>query len=539
MYNTSDIQALRGIYDTLDFNIKNLKQLDVDVETYGSLLIAIILERIPEEIRIKISLHFGENEWNLGETLDVLKTQIEARERSLIVSGLLDNGTLFSTHGLYTGISNDHGRKNSRGNRRNGKSLNRHQNQNNNREFIDNTSSTNRDNPSNRSTGCIFCGENHLSSRCRNVTDVSARYNIVKRDSLCFVCFKKHHRASECRLNYNCIRCGRKHNIALCTQRDERRQPVDPARSNNGQLENNHSATRPLTSIVHVEEIRNNANSSAISTDSTCANVNLGECTAPDSKVILLQSALADVCNPDEKNSSKTCALFDGGSHRTYITTELRDKLKLVTIRQERLIVNTFASREGRLQTLNVVQVCIKARNGYHVYVEALCVPYICAQLKSPSFDFVRNRYQYLCDVELADPPSDNHKIEILIGLDYYFSLITGRTIRSFPGTPVAVESVLGWIVCGPVSTQASENQSVMANVVCVENFEGFDSEADLKGQLKKFWEVESVPMADINDSVLDKFNENIYFDGERYIASLPFKPDVKFVPDNYSMCYR
>ena len=51
----SDVVSLRSMYDTLEFNISNLQELTIDVSTYVSLLIAIIFDRKPEELRIKIS----------------------------------------------------------------------------------------------------------------------------------------------------------------------------------------------------------------------------------------------------------------------------------------------------------------------------------------------------------------------------------------------------------------------------------------------------------------------------------------------------
>ncbi len=57
--NIADVTGLRKLHDTLELNISNLKELSVDVSTYSSLLIAIIFDSIPEELRIKISLKFG------------------------------------------------------------------------------------------------------------------------------------------------------------------------------------------------------------------------------------------------------------------------------------------------------------------------------------------------------------------------------------------------------------------------------------------------------------------------------------------------
>lgn len=550
VYSIDDVSSLRSLYDTLDFNIKNLEQLSVDVQTYGSLLIAIIFERIPEQLRTKISLHFGETEWNLSDTLDVLRVQIEARERSVAVSGLTESTQPFSTHGLYAGAAKES--YNQHNNRRwHGNSNSREQQyKQDKRDYRDNSSHNNRSRDSSNRTDCVFCGKNHFASRCRNVTDVNARYKIVKDAGLCFVCFKKHH-VRECRLNYNCFNCGRKHNISLCNQKNERRETPDDSRKNDNNTRNNNPAARETLNSIALTtgegQINNSTHTAVTANPATNVNVSLDDFTpniATESKVILLQSALAQVCDPEERNFRTTCVLFDGCSHRTYVTTELRDKLKLVTVRRENLVLNTFAATEGKLQTLDVVQVCIKARGGFHVYVEALCVPFICSQIKSPAFDFVRNQYQYLLDVELADPPSNKHKVEILVGLDHYYSLISGRTLRGPPGCPVAIESVLGWIVCGPIYCSDPKNQSVLTNHISAFGEEDFhsDSDLELKLQLKKFWEIEEVPaneVSDVADIVHEQFKENTYFNGQRYVTGLPFKPDVDFVPDNFVICER
>ena len=92
----------------------------------------------------------------------------------------------------------------------------------------------------------------------------------------------------------------------------------------------------------------------------------------------------------------------------------------------------------------------------------------------------------------MADPPSNKHKVEILVGLDHYYSLISGRTLRGPPGCPVAIESVLGWIVCGPIYCSDPKNQSVLTNHISAFGEEDFhsDSDLELKLQLKKFWEI-------------------------------------------------
>ena len=279
---------------------------------------------------------------------------------------------------------------------------------------------------------CVFCGENHLSSRCRNVTDINVRYKIVKNENRCFVCLKKNHRSRECRLNYNCIKCQRKHNIALCDG-----NPNNNNNNNNGDM----TGRVTINSIAHTE-IPVISGERSLQPVPTTTNISMDD----SMNEVLLQCALADISDTNGRNRCDACVLFDGCSQRSYVTVSLQKRLNLTCIRKEKLIIKTFASSEGRLQTLDVVQLCVKGKNGITVYVEALCVPHICSKLEVPSATRIKRHYTYLSDVELAKPPTSSHGVEILIGLDYYFSLVSGKIIRGPPGFPVAVESIIGWI---------------------------------------------------------------------------------------------
>ena len=53
--------GMRKMFDVLEFNINNLKDLEVDVSAYGTLLIAIVFDCIPEELRVNISLVRAKN----------------------------------------------------------------------------------------------------------------------------------------------------------------------------------------------------------------------------------------------------------------------------------------------------------------------------------------------------------------------------------------------------------------------------------------------------------------------------------------------
>ena len=331
----------------------------MDVSTYGTLLIAIIFDCIPEELRVKIALKFGTHEWKLDGTMEIFKSELEARERSIAIIKQkdyqtydLDSSNYFSTQSLQLASTPE----------------SRNRNQNN---FVkppfdrrkvhnNNASASNTHNnfyhAEHRNT-CVFCKQNHFSSRCRNVTDIKQRYDIIKRENRCFVCLKKNHRSKDCRLNYTCIKCNKKHNIAICNKRTE----------------NNNSQT--FSSVVHTEVVKKEQMNDEFSELHNESITNVLNDSSRDE--IILQCALANVYSTDGNYTSKSCVLFDGCSQRTYITDKLKEKLKLLCIRKERLILKRFASSEGVLKSLDVVQLCLRGINGINVYMEALCIPHM------------------------------------------------------------------------------------------------------------------------------------------------------------------
>lgn len=76
-----DIKSLRKVYDDVESNVRSLKTLGVDFKQYGSLLIPMIVGKIPEEIRLVITKDMGKDNWGLEKVLEILSSEIEARER--------------------------------------------------------------------------------------------------------------------------------------------------------------------------------------------------------------------------------------------------------------------------------------------------------------------------------------------------------------------------------------------------------------------------------------------------------------------------
>jgi len=54
-YSTDCPQSLKFVYDQITVHIRGLKTLGIGLEKYGSLLIPIIMSKLPGEIRLRIT----------------------------------------------------------------------------------------------------------------------------------------------------------------------------------------------------------------------------------------------------------------------------------------------------------------------------------------------------------------------------------------------------------------------------------------------------------------------------------------------------
>ena len=67
--NGSNVTELRELYDRIESNVSALKTVGIQQEPFGSLLIPIVLEKIPKVMRLQISRQLGKENWNIDEFL--------------------------------------------------------------------------------------------------------------------------------------------------------------------------------------------------------------------------------------------------------------------------------------------------------------------------------------------------------------------------------------------------------------------------------------------------------------------------------------
>ena len=84
----------------------------------------------------------------------------------------------------------------------------------------------------------------------------------------------------------------------------------------------------------------------------------------------------------------------------------------------------------------------IVTKNGEPLILSAVVVPHICDPVHMQPISSFKNAYEHLSGLELAELGNVTGELEIdvLIGADYYWRLVTGRVSRGVSG-PTAVET--------------------------------------------------------------------------------------------------
>ena len=234
---------------------------------------------------------------------------------------------------------------------------------------------------------CVFCNlKNHKSYKCLRVTKPAARKAILKQYKNRFIYFDFGHFAKNFNWDYKCKKRNGKQNVSICT-----------FSNNEGDRFNS-----------------NDENGENSSSDNLAAN----------SGSILLQTAYTKVSKVSTQKEAKACVLFDTGSHRSYISDELRNYLKLSGLRKERIFIKTFGKVELNIKTVDIVQLKVLSPSK-SVVNEAICTPFICSDILSQDVHLLPSQYEHLQNLILEDSSPDGKKrIDILVGVDCYYLLV-------------------------------------------------------------------------------------------------------------------
>ena len=149
-----DLKGLRKLYDVVESNVRSLRALGVQSNSYGGLLTPILISKLPTELRLIISRELKEGEWEFESMMGVVEREVAARERSIgVLTQAKKQGT--STKPPPTALS-----------------------------LVTGASSQ---------IACAYCNQSHTSNLCQTVTNVEERKRILRTTGRCFICLKRHH----------------------------------------------------------------------------------------------------------------------------------------------------------------------------------------------------------------------------------------------------------------------------------------------------------------------------------------------------------
>ena len=136
----------------------------------------------------------------------------------------------------------------------------------------------------------------------------------------------------------------------------------------------------------------------------------------------------------------------------------------------------------------------------------ALVVLLISKSLTSQPISLSGEHYDHLIGLELADSAdiSDALEMDVLIGSDMYWSLVTGR-ITEGDNRPTAIHTKVGWVLSGPV-----DQQGVMVNLSLASahtlKVDAYPDKSSLNDCLKQCWELKLINIAKEEVSVSERF---------------------------------
>lgn len=448
-----DLEGLRKLIDTVESDIASLTALGETEATYGGVVTTVIMDSLPPEIRLTIGRELGEDTKDVNRLIQAIDKEIVSREK------------------FYTQPSQPNEKIPPPPRRPQPTAA----------TFLTNTQNL-----------CIFCGKEHQPETCMKISQPTARSSFLMKQGRCFNCLKKHHLSRECRSKDRCQHCRGKHHTAVCRQEERGKPTSTRAQGGGGQHQERRASQLRVRITTPPPE------------DSSPSNTLLAAATSQ----VLLQTAVVRIYRPGSSpsNYKEIRAVLDGGSQRTYMSERVAKELNLPSKRIDKISIKTFGDKEGDQRTCEVVDFTLKTRYREDLDMEALVTPVICDPLSQQPTKSARDKHQHLRGLKLADPNDvdDTLPVDLLIGADFYWSMVTG-TIRRGRSGPTAIQTRVGWVLSGPTGeATATTTTNLIFTSTHLLKVHTTPVEDTLDATLERFWDLETMGIRD-NSTHLSK----------------------------------
>ena len=479
--SANDISKIRAVYDSIESHVRSLSSLGVEAETYGPLFIPIMMEKLPEELKLVISRKIKSEVWSIADVLEAFRHELEAREKCKIVG----SSTLPA--------SNYHPKSS--------------------QPVTAATLQTSNASHAQAQTACFFCDGDHKSGLCGNVIDVQARRAIIKRKGKCFLCFRSGHKINACTSKYKCFDCGGRHNKALCDKK--RAREASPSR-------NDAVSVQSTSSTMYI-----NSDTSVLLQTATAP------VSRPDDPNSQVQARIIfDSCSQRSYVSERMCKALNLPSIGT-------DNLLIKAFGDESPRLRACNVVQLSITSVDGMKLYVKAYS-----VPTICSPLSNQAVKLAVEKYPHLQGLQLADIpESADDVEIDVLIGADYYWNFFDGAVRQGRGPGPVALSTKLGWVLSgpMLPSGKRSSECSVNLNP-THVLRVDTSTVNINEAELSPeglQLSKFWDLETLGIRSDEKSVYDTFTEEVKFDGERYEAKLPFKEYHPPLPDNYSTSER
>ncbi|KRY33161.1 RNA-binding protein 28, partial [Trichinella spiralis] len=264
---------------------------------------------------------------------------------------------------------------------------------------------------------CPICKGSHKVSVCPNLqkADHRQRQVLVKKAGLCFICLEVGHLAKW---------CNRKGGRSKDWKRDD-------------------SSTTPHPGKAPCPKEKADRLKKAKAPQSVRANV-----ASIDGSIGTRLQTVWAIAHGDEGRIMTVNCLFDSAAERSFIRQDVADELGLKG-EAFPVAVHGIGGASNEIQKSRLVDFWLSPLAGEPRYsMKALTMHTLCNDIVLTKIS--KLTWPHLHTLELPEE-EEEVPVHVIIGVDRYFHLIGSTVIRGGEDDPVAVETLLGWVICGPL----------------------------------------------------------------------------------------
>ena len=378
---------------------------------------------------------------------------------------------------------------------------------------------------------CPVCSNTHPVWKCSQFKTmiIKDRWNVAKRNRLCFRCLGHNHQGKNCTRSR---RCG----INGCEEKHSRYLHEDKRSCSSTQKSEDKRDSGPSNDCSNYEKkYLSSQNEPTTEACNTSADIQQLTVTALRTIPVKLKST---------KRELILNALLDDGSTRSYINNDVAAELGLCGPMEE-ISVSTMNGQVKKFQTMSV-ECDVESLDGTFQYrLDAYTTNRVTGNMRPFDRRKKAGMWPHLQKVKFPKL-SSCPIVDVLIGVNHAYLHAALEEVHGNDGEPIARRTPLGWTCIGNVNNSKVDENAIHTCFHWINFGQVTESQTSLTQILQRFWEVDFVgdKSEETALTVDEKKAQNIVlesmeFKEGRYQIQMPWKKDPKTLPDNYYTAFK